>query len=266
MIDKSLILKRLKEVKGFRRDSELANFLGISRSTLSNWNTRNSIDYDKLFSKCEQEDLNYLIKGTRENEKYKESNTSEVLQKVLPNNKKTKNAENVTVLNKEKEKMQKIPKEEVKNTFRLRTDNNIEDQLIPLYSFEAVAGLVELLDTETNAVPLDTLKIPNLPKCDGAIYVTGDSMYPLLKSGDIVAYKEVKDILNGVFWGEMYIVSVLVDDEEYVSVKYIQRSSKGEEYMKLVSQNPHHQPKDVQVRNIQALALVKASIRINAMR
>lgn len=38
--------------------------------------------------------------------------------------------------------------------------------------------------------------IPRMPDCDGAISVTGDSMYPLLKSGDIVAYKEVQDIQN----------------------------------------------------------------------
>ena len=43
---------------------------------------------------------------------------------------------------------------------------------------------------------LDYISIPRLPKCDGAVYVTGDSMYPLLKSGDIVLYKEVSDIKN----------------------------------------------------------------------
>ena len=38
------IIKRAKLAKEFKTDSELAAFLGISRSTLSNWNARNSID------------------------------------------------------------------------------------------------------------------------------------------------------------------------------------------------------------------------------
>ena len=39
------IIKRAKLAKEFKTDSELAAFLGISRSTLSNWNARNSIDF-----------------------------------------------------------------------------------------------------------------------------------------------------------------------------------------------------------------------------
>ena len=38
------IVKRAKEAKKFRTDLELAQYLGIARSTLSNWMTRNSID------------------------------------------------------------------------------------------------------------------------------------------------------------------------------------------------------------------------------
>ena len=42
------IIKRAKLAKEFKTDSELAAFLGISRSTLSNWNARNSIDFPLL--------------------------------------------------------------------------------------------------------------------------------------------------------------------------------------------------------------------------
>lgn len=63
MIDKSLILNRLKRFKGFTTDRELADFLEISKSTLSNWYKRNSIDYDLLFSKCEQINIDWLITG-----------------------------------------------------------------------------------------------------------------------------------------------------------------------------------------------------------
>ena len=39
------IVKRAKLAKEFKTDSELAAFLGISRSTLSNWTALNSIDF-----------------------------------------------------------------------------------------------------------------------------------------------------------------------------------------------------------------------------
>lgn len=150
-------------------------------------------------------------------------------------------------------------------SYELKTDHSIGMQSIPLYNIEASAGLVELFRHHNDEKAVDTISIPNLPKCDGAVYVTGDSMYPLLKSGDIVMYKEIHNIVDGLFWGEMYLVSVDLDGEEYISVKYIQKSEKGEAYIKLVSQNSHHQPKDVKLKTVRALALIKASIRINSM-
>jgi len=149
-------------------------------------------------------------------------------------------------------------------TFRLKSDNMIESQHIPLYDIEAVAGLVPLFQDSKAQQPIDHISIPHLPKCDGAVYVTGDSMYPLLKSGDIVLYKEIHDIKNEIFWGEMYLLSIDMSGEEYITVKYIQKAEK-EGFVRLVSQNKHHQDKDVELSKIKALALIKASIRINAM-
>lgn len=147
---------------------------------------------------------------------------------------------------------------------RKTTDRVIEDQEIPLYNLEATAGLKELFASGSPSQVLDTIRIPNLPKCDGAISVTGDSMYPLLKSGDIVLYKETA--VEDIFFGEMYLLSVKLNDwDEYITVKYIQKSEEGNEYVKLVSQNQHHQSKDILKSKITALAMVKASIRINTM-
>ncbi|RZJ67968.1 MAG: helix-turn-helix transcriptional regulator [Flavobacterium sp.] len=148
--------------------------------------------------------------------------------------------------------------------FRLKTDNPIESQQIPLYDIEAIAGLIPLFQDSAKLEPIDHISIPHLPKCDGAVYVTGDSMFPILKSGDIVLYKEINDIKNEIFWGEMYLLSIDMSGEEYITVKYIQKSEKAG-FVRLVSQNQHHQDKDVEMGKIKALALVKASIRINAM-
>lgn len=150
--------------------------------------------------------------------------------------------------------------------YRLRTDNINHEQDVPLYNLEASAGLVSLFNKQNDQTPIDYLRIPNLPKCDGALSVTGDSMYPLLKSGDIIMYKKVDNEISNIFFGEMYLVSIEISGDEYISVKWIQRSDKGDNYIKLVSENQHHQPKDIPLSKVRALALVKASVRINSMR
>ena len=137
-------------------------------------------------------------------------------------------------------------------------------QSVPLYSMEATAGLVPLFEQQSAHTPINYIHIPNLPKCDGAVYVAGDSMYPLLKSGDIVLYKQLHD-LEDIFWGDMYLLSIDMDGEEYITVKYVQRSER-DGYVRLVSQNPHHADKDIDMKRIRAIALVKASIRMNSMR
>ena len=150
----------------------------------------------------------------------------------------------------------------VQEQFPLRTDRKVRLQNIPLYELDATAGLVELLSDQARRTPISHIQIPSLPPCDGALYVRGDSMYPLLKSGDIVLYKEVAKNSTCILWGEMYLLSFVVDGESYITIKYIQ---KAERFVRLVSHNPHHSPKDIPADSIQALALVKASIRFNTM-
>lgn len=66
-LNKKIILDRFKKIKNIKSNAELASYLGISASALSNWYRRNSIDFDLLFSKCEDVDLQYLIKGDNPN-------------------------------------------------------------------------------------------------------------------------------------------------------------------------------------------------------
>ena len=63
----------------------------------------------------------------------------------------------------------------------------------------------------------------------------------------------------------MYLLSIDIDGEEYVTVKYIQKSDR-EGYVNLDSQHPNHADKEVALSRIRAIALVKASIRMNSLR
>lgn len=227
MIDSKQILDRAKAALNISSDVRLAEILGVSKSTLSNWKARNSIDYAILFTKCKQINLDWLITGDGNPEKEPTSSVA------------------------------------VKEEFSLRTDRKIESQDIPLYDMSAAAGLVAIFN-ENNVRPEDHLRIPNLPMVDGAIYVRGESMVPLLKSGDIIIYKKLELSLDSILWGQIYLLSFIAGGDTFTVVKYVQKSDQPG-YIRLVSHNDLFQPKDIPLNSIQALAIVKASITFHTI-
>ncbi|MES2238898.1 MAG: S24 family peptidase [Bacteroidota bacterium] len=242
-LDKKLILNKIKDSYKFTTDTQFANFLGIKPTTLSSWYSRNTFDIDLIYSKCVNINCEFLLSG---------------LGSVFNNSNKDQDTNSNTDIDIINEPSTKI--------FKLKTDLIQEKQLVPLYDIQATASTVSLFRDSSNEKPVDHISIPNLPKCDGAVYVSGDSMYPLLKSGDIIMYKKLEPSINNIFWGEMYMVSLVNDNgDDFVMVKWLHKSDKGDEFVKLVSENRHHQPKDFHLNNIKGLALIKASVRINSM-
>lgn len=149
--------------------------------------------------------------------------------------------------------------------YQLKTDYfGVEKQNIPLYEVDASAGLNTLFSSQNTQIPLDYISVPNSPKCDGALFVRGDSMYPLLKAGDIVCYKTIQNI-NNLIYGEMYLLDIDNGDDQFLTVKYVQKSDKGDDYIKLVSENRYHADKDESISHIRALAIIKLTIRYNTI-
>lgn len=66
MIDKSLILSKIKAHLGLKKESDFAKFLGIKQNTLSTWHSRNTFDIDLISQKCEFLNYNWLLTGTGE--------------------------------------------------------------------------------------------------------------------------------------------------------------------------------------------------------
>ena len=63
-LDVTGIIKRAKQALGLKRDSELAEYLGVSRATVTNWGARNSIDFKLLLDKFgDKVDYNWLLLG-----------------------------------------------------------------------------------------------------------------------------------------------------------------------------------------------------------
>jgi len=71
VLDKSLILNRIKAHYKFKTDTDFANFLGIASNTLGNWHSRNTMNFDRVFTKCEELNPNWIINGVgRPNKDY----------------------------------------------------------------------------------------------------------------------------------------------------------------------------------------------------
>ena len=154
------------------------------------------------------------------------------------------------------------------NVKRINTSKSYEPtretQSIPLYDFVATAGLKEFTDNSSQYAS-NYIQIPYIPACDGAMRIMGDSMEPILKSGEIVAFKMLPPVFDSIIYGRIYIVSYIVGGDAHVVVKRIDKSEEGEPYIKLVSENPVHKPLDINFQRVNAIASVKASINISSM-
>lgn len=148
-------------------------------------------------------------------------------------------------------------------TFELKTDKDTPLQKVPLFELEATAGFSGLYHDLSSAVS-DYITIPNLPPVDGAIYARGDSMAPLIASGDIVVFKKVELHPDNIIWGSIYIISYTLDGDDYTVLKYIRHSDRTG-YIRLESFNTRFDPQDIPSSSITALALVKASITFHTI-
>lgn len=142
------------------------------------------------------------------------------------------------------------------------TELDARMQRIPIYEMMTMLNLNTLFAGKLQ--PTDYMMLPNLPKCDGAVYMHGDMMHPDIQRGDIIVFRKVKDLREGLLLGNMYLVSLELDGIEYVMVQYIHQSEE-KEHVKLVSRNEKYPPKDVPLASIKTLAMIKASIRYNTM-
>ncbi|MDD7438606.1 MAG: S24 family peptidase [Bacteroidales bacterium] len=143
--------------------------------------------------------------------------------------------------------------------FKVR-EKEVLFQKVPLYEIEATAGIFAQGDLSPYVI--DYISIPNAPKCDGAIVARGDSMEPIIKSGDLLLYKE-HDPKN-IMYGHIYIVDFDFDGDTMIVVKYIQKD-KDPKRIVLSSENPRYQPIDIAIDQVRHLAMVKVSVAFHTM-
>lgn len=63
ILDKPLVLDRIKEYYKLKGNAELARFLGVAPNTITNWYGRKTFDIDVIYTKCIDIDMNWLLTG-----------------------------------------------------------------------------------------------------------------------------------------------------------------------------------------------------------
>ena len=152
-LDVTGIVKRAKQVLNFKNDSELAEYLGVSRATVSNWGARNSIDFRLLLDKFgDKVDYNWLLLGKGNPKHQPRYCESELVQG------------------------------EVEIIHNPKTPEPIDDRSVTLYDITAAANLKTLF-TNKKQYALGKILIPNISVCDGAVYVNGDRHVSYIEIG-----------------------------------------------------------------------------------
>lgn len=136
----------------------------------------------------------------------------------------------------------------------LEKDGKMELPLIPLNFYAgALTGVCDsIMDYEC-----EKYIVPIFRGAEFLVRVQGDSMVPKYASGDIVACKRVSLDRLWFQWGKTYVL----DTSQGPLIKRIEKSEQ-EGYVSIHSNNPQYSPFDLPVEEINALALVIGTIRL----
>ena len=235
-MDKGIMVEKLVDYFSNGNKAAFAKQLGVSPQTVHSWIARNTFDSELVFAKCDGLSADWLLTGEGPMLRSEDGIRFE-------------------------ETIQRAPVRLHRISGKSR-DTVVSEQSVPLYGVEATAGIMAQGDMSDYII--DHISIPHMPKVDGALVVTGDSMYPIIKSGDIVLYKVFQDFRH-IIYGQMYLVSVIMEGDTLVLVKYVYKVEGADDFILLVSENKHHEPFKVPLSSVRSLALIKGSIRYHVM-
>ena len=130
----------------------------------------------------------------------------------------------------------------------------LPDNAIKLWRDVEVSGGALTLFDDTLSNATTPMVIPSFNDCTDAVTLYGDSMYPLIKSGDMVLLREWKE--EYIEYGSAYLI---VTKSGNRMVKYV-RTSERDGYVRCVSENHHYEPFDVKRDEILRMFAVKGVI------
>ena len=180
-LDKSLILNTIKEYYNFKSDAEFARFLDIKPQTLASWHTRNTYDYELLYSKCVGLNGEFLLSG-----KGNAFPTLEADKKYLKENHAQYNT---------------------KQTPQVITVTPQNEDNIVLVDVKAQAGYLNGYDDPSYLKKLPTYNLPSIRNGIFRMFqIEGHSMYPTMHSNAYVVGQFVENWVNDIKDNKIYII------------------------------------------------------------
>ena len=101
------------------------------------------------------------------------------------------------------------------------------------------------------------IDLPDMSQRCRIVKVSGDSMTPVIRNGDMLAVRELTNAQH-IFWGQIYVV--LLDD--YCMVKYVRRHADASKVI-LRSENPQYDDMEIDRSDIRELMFVQNIIHID---
>lgn len=219
-INKSLILNELKAYYGFSSDTDFADFLGISRQTLSSWYARNTFNIELLYAKCVNVDGNFLLTGKGQIEKRNVNDMSqfENVTNTVTFSDKTKSKENVSLLVNEE-----IPALYNRMPRVVTVDGSGKDNVV-LVPAKAAAGYLLGYGDNEYIQSLPTFSLPNIQNGTFRMFqVSGHSMFPTLSDGCYVVGEWVENWIKEIKDNRIYVI---VSDDGILVKRVLNRLKK----------------------------------------
>lgn len=127
----------------------------------------------------------------------------------------------------------------------------------PVYDVDVTAGSMPRARMWANENIVGYVNVPSIPPGCRIVGVSGDSMSPVIRNGDLLAVRELTN-LQQIFWGHIYVV--VLDD--YCMVKYLRRHSDPNKVI-LRSENPNYDDMEVDRSEIRNLMFVQHIVHVD---
>jgi hypothetical protein len=111
---------------------------------------------------------------------------------------------------------------------------------VPYYDVDFIAGF-DGVENDQTVNPAYYIQFPQYAKADSWVNATGHSMQPLINHGDMIAIKKLEDWDTYLLYGEVYAIVT----NEYRTIKYVRKSAKGDEYLRLIPANGEFDEQDI---------------------
>ena len=160
--------------------------------------------------------------------------------------------------------------EVLKNKYKVKLEdyilespkNNTKQKMIPYYAIDVFGtpGAEIINDRHTSLKPEFFISIPELTDVDMYIRVTGDSMYPKYRHGDIIGIKELSSSLFFA-WYEPYVIITRGNYQRLI--KYIHPHDQDDSKILLVSYDTNKfKPQPLEKEEIYKLYSVRGKIEL----